>query len=341
MKHQRKVNQLGISIVNFFEDYLPNLRGMSPHTIYSYRDSIVILLRYMSSKYKRGVESLELTDLTVGNIEQFLQHLETERGNSIATRNVRLSAIHTLARFLSGQHPEQVGNWQAIIAIPFKRGARQIPTEYLDAENIKALLEAIEQHSNNVCRDYALFALLFNTGGRVQEILDLRLQNIRFTAPHQVRLHGKGSKIRNCPIWSSTAKLLEDLVTSLATDDVNTPVFMNQQGKPLTRFGVRYLLRKYAQIAGATTLATNKLPHPHSLRHSTAVHLLKAGVDYATISQWLGHASLTTTMRYARADLDLKRQALSLVFPEMLAAQPPTSYMLSEDNNLTAWLKRL
>jgi site-specific recombinase XerD len=159
----------------------------------------------------------------------------------------------------------------------------------------------------------------FNTGARVQEVLDLRLRDVRLAPPHQVRLHGKGNKIRICPIWPNTAALLADLVTrrNLAAEEMaGAPIFVNQAGEPLSRFGVRYLLHKHAQRAGATTSATNKAPHPHSLRHSTAIHLLKAGVDYATISQWLGHASLTTTMRYARADLDLKRQALSQVFPE-------------------------
>jgi site-specific recombinase XerD len=227
--------------------------------------------------------------------------------------------------------------------VPFKRGAQQTPTEYLEAADIKALLESIDRTGVGGCRDYALFALLFNTGARVQEVLDLRLRDVRLAPPHQVRLRGKGNKIRICPIWPNTAALLADLVTrrNLPADEMSdAAIFINQRGEPLSRFGVRYLLRKYARRAGATTSATNKVPHPHSLRHSTAVHLLKAGVDYATISQWLGHASLTTTMRYARADIDLKRQALSRVFPESLA--PPTEpHVLLDPGGLSDWLRRL
>lgn len=342
MSHRRKMTPLGGSIVAFFEDYLPNQRGMSPHTMRSYRDAVVILLRFVADERRRGIEVLDLADIDGPRIERFLLHLETERGNGIVTRNIRLAAIHTLSRFLTSRHPDRVGQWQAIIAIPFKRGAQQVPTEYLEAADIKALLGTIDRTSGSGRRDYALFALLFNTGARVQEVLDLRHCDVRLSPPHQVRLSGKGGKVRVCPIWPNTAKLLANLMDEQAARDedrANARIFVNQRGQPLTRFGVRYLLRKYAKAAGATTSASDKPPHPHSLRHSTAVHLLKAGVDYATISQWLGHASLTTTMRYARADLDLKRQALSQVFPETLA--PPTPHVLMEATNLAGWLRRL
>jgi site-specific recombinase XerD len=343
MSRRRKITPLGASIVAFFEDYLPNQRGMSQHTMHSYRDAVVMLLRFVARECRRGIETLDLADLDASRIARFLLHLETERGNGIVTRNMRLAAIHTLSRFLTSRHPDQVGSWQVIIAIPFKRGAQQVPTEYLEAADIKALLETIDRTSGSGPRDYALFALLFNTGARVQEVLDLRPCDVRLSPPHQVRLCGKGAKVRVCPIWPNTAKLLADLMEQRrppGEDGENGRIFTNQRGQPLTRFGVRYLLRKYAKAAGATTSATNKPPHPHSLRHSTAVHLLKAGVDYATISQWLGHASLTTTMRYARADLDLKRQALSQVFPETLAP-PPTPHVLMDATSLAGWLRRL
>ncbi|WP_029063642.1 tyrosine-type recombinase/integrase [Labrenzia sp. DG1229] len=344
MSRSRKMTSLGVSIVAFFEDYLPNQRGMSQHTIRSYRDAVCLLLQFLSRECERGIETLDLADVDAQRVERFLFHLEEERNNGIVTRNMRLAAIHTLARFLANRCPERVGHWQAVIAIPFKRGARQAPTEYLDAASIKALLGAIDRTSDSGCRDYALFALLFNTGARVQEVLDLRPSDIRLLPPHQVRLHGKGSKIRVCPIWPNTAKLLADLMDrrKRASDEEssNACIFVNQRGRPLTRFGVRYLLRKYAKAAGAMTTVTHKYPHPHSLRHSTAIHLLKAGVDYSTISQWLGHAGLNTTMRYARADLDLKRQALSQVFPETLAP-PSTPHVHMDAGNLAGWLRRL
>ena len=338
-----KVTQLGAAIIHFFENYLPAQRGMSQHTIHSYRDAVVMLLRFTAQECQRGIEMLDLADLDAPRVERFLRHLQADRNNGIATRNLRLAAIHTLARFLSGQHPDRLGTWQAILVVPFKRGAQQAPTEYLEADDVKVLLDSIDRTSASGCRDYALFALLFNTGARVQEVLDLRLRDVRLNPPHQVRLRGKGNKVRICPIWPGTAQLLADLVPQCGAQDAqfaDTPIFVNQRGEPLSRFGVRYLLHKYAKLSGATTSATNRLPHPHSLRHTTAIHLLKAGVDFATISQWLGHASLNTTMRYARADLDMKRQALSQVFPETLAP-PIAPHVLFDPNGLSKWLQRL
>jgi integrase/recombinase XerD len=192
--------------------------------------------------------------------------------------------------------------------LPFKRGARDAPIEYLERGEMDALLKSINRRTSLGRRDYALFALMFNTGARVQEVLNLRRRDLRLDAPYQVRLTGKGNKVRLCP---------------------------------LTRYGVRYLLRKYAAMATrlSPTLRGKSL-HPHSIRHSTAVALLKAGVDFATISQWLGHAGLNTTMRYARADLDLKRQALSQVFPDALAP-PRGGRLLIDGSDLVGWLRRM
>jgi integrase/recombinase XerD len=185
---------------------------------------------------------------------------------------------------------------------------------------------------------------MFNTGARVQEVLDLRVRDIRIEAPAQVRLLGKGKKTRICPLWPTTARLLAALTTEVAASSVDPAdrlIFTNTRGGPLTRYGVRYLLRRYVKKAtrAAPTLRGKRL-HPHSVRHSTAVALLKAGVDFATISQWLGHAGLNTTMRYARADLDLKRQALSQVFPDALAP-PRGGRLLVDGADLMGWLRRM
>jgi integrase/recombinase XerD len=193
-------------------------------------------------------------------------------------------------------------------------------------------------------RDYALFALMFNTGARVQELLNLRRRDIRLDPPCQVRLQGKGNKVRLCPIWPATARLLRDLIKTArpsTADPAEAPLFTNARGQPLTRFGVWYLLRKHIAAAGQQVATLrDKCIHPHSVRHSTAIHLLKAGVDFATISHWLGHASPNTTMRYARADLDLKRQALAQVFPEALAP-PRAGRLLINGAELIGWLRRI
>jgi len=202
----------------------------------------------------------------------------------------------------------------------------------------------MDRRSATGCRDYALFALMFNTGARVQEILDLRVDDLRLEPPYQVRLHGKGNKVRTCPLWPATVQCLRAHLERWPTDEPHTPVralFVNRNGRPLTRLGVRYLLHKYVTATSATiaTLRGRRL-HPHTLRHTTALSLLKSGVDFATISQWLGHSALNVTMRYARADLDLKRAALSQVFPDAIA--PPKAGKLRIDGaELTNWLRRL
>lgn len=335
---------LGRSIVRFFQEYLPALRGMSRHTIRSYRDGMILFLGFAAADCGRPVEALELADITADRVGRFLASLEIERKNSITTRNARLASLHTFARFLVAENPEHMVALQQVLGIPFKRGARAEPIEYLEKTEIEVLLAGIDRKTPAGRRDYAMFSLMFNTGARVQEILDLRVRDVRFEPPCQVRLSGKGKKIRLCPIWPRTAQLLKDLIERQQTgqgDAADQPIFLNRRGGPMTRFGVWYLLRKYvaAGNAAAPTLAGKHI-HPHSLRHTTAIHLLKAGVDFATISHWLGHASPSTTMRYARADIDLKRQALAQVFPEMLAPPKGGAFVFHGDN-ITTWLRRL
>ena len=332
---------LGRAVVSFFQDHLPQQRGLSTHSIKSYRDAVVLWLQFVADDGQRGIEKLNLSDLTVERAERFLEYLEVKRRNGIATRNARLAALHTFARYLSTQYPERLGEFQGILGIPFKRGARQAPIEYLESADIEALLGRIDQRTVAGQRDYALFALMFNTGARVQEVLNLRVSDVRVDPPEQVRLHGKGNKIRLCPLWPKTATLLRGLMESKSEASgcrADAYVFVNRSGDSLTRFGVRYLLRKY--LPDYLSPALRRRIHPHSLRHTTAVHLLKSGVDFGTISQWLGHAGLQTTMRYARADLALKRQALAQVFPDALGA-PKAGGMTLHGTELTRWLRRL
>ena len=335
---------LARSITRYFQEYLPTLRGMSRRTIQTYRDGMILFLGFSAKDCGRPVDALEIADITAERVGRFLAFLEVERKNGIVTRNARLAGLHTFARFLLAENPECMLALQQVLCIPFKRGAKAAPIEYLEKAEIEALLAGVDRKTSGGRRDYAMFSLMFNTGARVQEILDLRVRDVRVESPCQVRLVGKGSKVRLCPIWPQTARLLDGLIrmrhdrTETMADE---PVFLNAHGVAMTRFGVRYLLQKYVAIAAtAVPTLTGKRIHPHCLRHSTAIHLLKAGVDFATISQWLGHTSLNTTMRYARADIDLKRQALAQVFPEVLAP-PNGGAFIFRDDGLTGWLRRL
>ena len=333
-------NDLARALRAFFADHLPRVRGASPHTIRSYRDSLVLLLRFVAARSQRSVTRLDLEDLGPQPVLAFLQHLETDRHNSAATRNVRLAAVHAFFRYCAMEHPARLDHCQRVLAVPFKRTVSR-PVEYLEHGEIEAVLGAVDRRAADGRRDYALLATMFNTGARVQEIVVLNVADLRLDAPAQVRLHGKGRKERVCPLWPQTADLLRALLAERGRElRPDEPVFRNHRGMRLTRFGVRYLLRKYCARAQATVpaLRTKRL-HPHSMRHSTAVHLLRAGVDIVTISQWLGHASVTTTHRYATVDLDMKRQALAKARPTTRAASGPAPWRT--DASVLEWLEAL
>jgi integrase/recombinase XerD len=331
---------LARSLRGFFSDYLPVVRGVSPHTVRSYRDAFVLLLRFLAGHHRRGVVDLDLPDLTTSAVLAFLEHLETNRRNSAVTRNARLAAIHAFARYVATNYPEYIQLSQQILALPFKRAPQRI-VQYLEAEEIRALLDAPNHSSPDGRRDRALLLTFFNTGARVQEILDMRPCDLQLIRPLQVRLHGKGRKERVCPIWPETGEALKALLDEQGIEPTATrPIFRNHRGEPLTRFGVRYLLRKHARSARhlAPTLATRRI-HPHALRHASAVHLLRAGVDLVTISHWLGHANIETTNRYAAIDLETKRVALTKANPSV-----PINPVVAEwrsDATVLAWLESL
>jgi len=331
-------NKLAFRLRQYFTDHLPRIRGMSAHTIHSYRDSLVLFLRFLASQQKCRLHDLDFGDIEPDNVIAFLAHLEEIRKNSVTTRNVRLTAIHAFFRYVGTYHPEQLDRVQRIRGIPFKR-ARQRVVEYLERTEIEAVLSRISRTSRDGRRDYTLLATMFNTGARVQEIVDVRAHDLQLTRPFQIRLFGKGRKERFCPLWRQTAQLLRDHCEerhlNLRSD---ARVFLNYREQPLTRFGVRYILAKHLNRARAevSTLKRKRL-HPHSLRHSTAVALLAAGVDLTTISQWLGHSSPNTTNRYATIDLEMKRRAIAKVKPVVHRSKPSWR----RKQSLLEWLESL
>lgn len=332
-------NALARALRDFFANHLPRLRGTSPHTASSYRDTFTLLLRFLSSRQGREVAVLDLENITAQDVIAFLQYLEDTRTNTPATRNVRLAAIHSFFRYLAGQHPERLEQCQRILGIPFKR-AHTRAVEYLEYTEIQAVLDAADRGTPDGRRDYTLLLTMFNTGARVQEVIDLRPFDLQLIKPFQVRVFGKGRKERHCPLWPQTAEVLKDFLSERRVDPHSREVlFRNHRGERLTRFGVRYLLAKYCHRArvAAPTLVTKRL-HPHSMRHSTAVHLLQAGVDMTTISHWLGHASVNTTNRYATVDLQMKREAISKASPFPDHAPAAT---WRTDRTILEWLEAL
>ena len=275
---------LARALRGFFSNYLPVIRGLSPHTVLSYRDAFVLLLRFLAARHRRGVIDLNLPDLTTSAVVAFLEHLETDRRNSAVTRNARLAAIHAFARYVAQNHPEHIQLCQQILALPFKR-ARQRTVEYLEAEEIRALLGEPDHSTPDGRRDRCLLLTFFNTGARVQEILDMRPCDLQLVRPFQVRLHGKGRKERVCPIWSQTAEALRALLEEHEVEpNATQPLFRNRRGEPLTRFGVRYLLRKHARGAqvAVPTLGRRRV-HPHALRHYVPSRTMSGGFCFEAV----------------------------------------------------------
>jgi len=333
-------NSLARALQGFFADHLPRVRGTSPNTVRSYRDALALLLRFLAARSGRPVVLLDFGDVSTDGVLAFLDHLEAERGNSATTRNARLAAVHAFARFAAERHPEHLERCQRLLAVPFKRARTRI-VEYLEADEVRAILDAPDKATPRGRRDHALFLTLFNTGARVQEVVDLRPCDLQLVRPLQVRLRGKGDKERLCPLWSQTAEVLRALLAEQSLDPAGaSPLFRNRRREPLTRFGVRYLLCEHARSARSTapTLATKRV-HPHVMRHSTAVHLLQAGVDLVTISHWLGHASVETTGKYIAIDLETKRNALEKASP--LADLEANVASWRGDASILEWLEAL
>ncbi len=334
-----KSNIFSIALRNFFVDYLPQLRGMSSHTILSYRDSLKLFLQFLAEEKNISISKISMENLGTNEVIDFLAHLERKRSNKVGTRNIRLAAIHSFFRYLAGISPEHLNQCQKILSIPFKRTTTRT-IDYLEFEEIRAVLESIDRGKLDGQRDYALLLFMFNTGARVQEIVDLKTNSVRLSKPYKVNLFGKGRKERVCPIWSETAQVLLDYLEKRQVDFLkSSPVFLNHQGQPLTRFGIGYILKKYIKKATVVMPSLkNKRLHPHSMRHSCAVYLLKSGIDLSSIANWMGHASPNTTNKYANMDLEMKQKAIDKAKSLGKEIEKPS---WRENSDLLSWLESL
>jgi len=321
----------------FFHEWMGKQRNLSHHTVCSYRDTWKLFLRFASKRKRRKVAELSLTDLQASEVLAFLEHLEKERKVSIGTRNCRLAAIHSFFTFVCAREPLVIAQCSEIARIPVKKMPRPAMC-YLDAEEIAAILRQPNRSSLEGQRDHALFAFLYNTGARIQEILDVCPQAIRFESPAQVELIGKGRKSRICPLWPETVELLKALLQRKPRA-VNEPIFVNRYGQPLGAAGVRFKLSQYVRAAAhdVPSLA-NKRVTPHTWRHSVGVQLVAAGVDVTVIRNWLGHVRLDTTNLYARANLETKRKALEQVDTSTRPDRPPR---WRRNADLLTWLDSL
>ena len=293
----------------FFSHYLPLQKGLSPQSLAAYRDAVKLLLCYCADQLKVSVDALEVESLSPERVSDFLDHLEQERGCCTATRNARLAAIRTLFAFIAREEPELIGQCQAIRALPLKR-TTHTPVTYLEESEMQTVLGTVDLSTRTGVRDQALLLLLYNTGARVSEIVGLTVEDLHLNgATAQVQLLGKGGKTRSCPLWPETVEALEAYLQQRQPKDPRTTqLFLNANGSPITRFGIRYITRQYG--ARALPAGTTKALNPHVIRHTTAMHLLHAGNDIIQISYWLGHADINTTHQYVQIDMAMKRKML-------------------------------
>ena len=306
----------------FFHEWLAEQRNCSRHTVMSYRDTWRLYLRFVAARCRRSVSALTLVELTADEVLEFLKHVESQRRVSIGTRNCRLAAIRSFYRFVADREPLAAMQCAAVLRIPIKKGKRTEP-EYLDTEEVAAILHQPDRSTPEGQRDHVLMAFLYNTGARIQEALGLCPCNIRLVAPAQVKLYGKGRKERICPLWPETVELLAALLKRQPRP-ADEPLFVKRYGRPLGAAGVRFKLAQYVQAAAKELPALkDKHVHPHTFRHTAGVQLVAAGVDITVIRSWLGHVSLDTTNHYARADIETKRRALEQVDRSTRPGSPP------------------
>jgi site-specific recombinase XerD len=330
---------LGPWVRRFLLEHLVGERNLARNTQQSYRDTLRLLLPFAARRAHRPIDRLGVEELSADRIRAFLQELEEKRGCGIATRNQRLAAIHSLAHFIGLHSPEHVRWCGEIRAIPIKTAPRPLVT-YLEKEEMDALLTAPDVNTAQGRRDHAVLLFLYNTGARADEvahvqIADLALGHTPSREPSSVLIRRKGNKLRRCPLWAKTVHELLPLTGGRAPTG---NVFLNRRGQPLTRFGIHALVERYAGAVGARLPSVaKKHVSPHTIRHTTATHLLRAGVDINTIRAWLGHVSLSTTNVYAEVDLEMKAKALANC--EIEAGVSPKPWR--EDEGLMEFLKTL
>ncbi len=329
---------LGPWIRRFLLEHLIGERNLSRNTQRSYRDTLALLMPFVSVKLRKPVDQFLVTDLSADAVRSFLADLEVTRGCGISTRNQRLAAIHALAQFVGLHSPEHIGWSGQLRAIPFKKASKK-PVSYLEKTEMDALLNAPDPSTALGRRDNVLLLFVYNTGARADEVAQLLIGDLELALCDRdyssVRIRGKGNKLRHCPLWPQTVKLLKAITDGRAPTE---RVFLNRLRRPMTRFGVYALVGRYAaRVSKQIPAIASKRLSPHSIRHTSATHLLRAGVDINTIRAWLGHVSLDTTNIYAETDLEMKAKALA----HCEVKGPKRTKHWRDDAGLMAFLKSL
>ena len=321
-------------VQDFFMQHLTIERNASRHTIAAYRDAMKLFLRYASSAAACSPDQLDHTVLDIHTVRAFLDWLLRERQCGPRTRNQRLAALKSFARYVALVAPEHLERCRLIRALPPAR-FEQPEVGYLTDDEIVRIIAAPDASTPAGRRDRALLLLMYNTGARVQELVDLDVGDIQHGAVPVVRLLGKGRKHRCCPLWSRTLAAIDRMLTDRPRAGLDQPLLVNARGRRLSRSGVAHLLRRAQTSADVSPTRAARLS-PHVVRHTTAMHLLQSGVDLTSIAAWLGHAQLSTTHAYVEIDLRTKQAAIAVesALPEIADAQYPTAHIVG-------WLERL
>ena len=335
-----KPTDFSIYLTKFLSDYLPGQKNVSPNTIRSYRDTFKLMLRYFQEREGIPPEKIKMSHISQPCVTSFLDWLETERGCGVTTRNLRLTAIHSFFRYAQAESPESLFHFQKVIAIPVKKGTKKT-VEHLTPEGIRLLLEQPDRNCPKGRRDLAMMSTLYDSGARVQELIDLSVRDFISGANAILVLTGKGNKTRRVPLMKNTATLLAAYISENHLDVAHKrtyPLFTNSQHNRLTKEGVAYVLGKYAAQAHEISDVVPLKVKCHMLRHSKAVHLLQAGVNLIYIRDFLDHADIKTTEIYARADTELKRKAIENAYPNLVDQDLPD---WNNNTDLMSWLSGL
>jgi len=335
-----KPTDFSVRVTSFLTHYLAAQRNVSPNTIKAYRDVFTLLLRFCRDVQGIAPERLRLEQMDVPRVEAFLDYLEREKGSSPRTRNHRLAALHAFFRYVQSEEPACMFQCQKILAIPLRRCAH--PTvAYLSKEELAEILAQPDLRAPDGRRDVVLLSVLYDTGARVQELIDLSAGDVRLDPPAQVRLLGKGRKMRAVPLMGNTAQLLRDHLRENHLDcpeQFEKPLFQNARHQRLSRSGIRYILQKYLAPARCKRPSLNRKVSPHTLRHAKGMHLLQSGISLDMIRDFLGHVDVTTTQIYALANLEMKRTALEKVNESSPVQAIPC---WQENKGLLDWLRSL
>ena len=335
-----KPTNFAMYLTKFITNYLTFQKNFSQNTIISYKDTFKLLLIYCRDIEHINPEKIVLDHLTKDLIIGFLNWIEVERGCSISTRNQRLAALKSFFKYVQIEEPAGIFNYQKILSITNKKSIKKV-IEYITPGAMQLLLSMPDKSNYKGRRHLAIMSLLYDTGARVQELIDITMRDIRLQAPAVITLKGKGNKNRQVPLMSNTVLILRYYISENKLDDnrkSDYPLFTNSQNRKLTKEGVAYIISKYVdQALRKSNIIPSKVT-PHMFRHSKAMHLLEAGVNSIYIRDFLGHTDLKTTEIYAKSNLEMKRKAIEKAFPEIISSDLPD---WNKDTSLISWLSNL